>query len=383
MKIAIFTDTYFPQVNGVANSLKRLTDHLEKRQIQYQIFAPEVEDAPVYPNINQFFSIPVFLYPECRTALANPKKIKAKVQEFNPDIIHIATPYMMGLYGLFCAKRLHIPVVSSYHTHFDQYLEYYKAAWLLPVLHKYLKWFHESTLRTFAPSNETKSKLTELGFHSLSIWGRGIDCTQFRPIATTHAVRQKYNIQEEFILLYVGRFAPEKDLSTLSSIIDSVPDNWNKKIHWLLAGDGPSLPEWKRKAADWNNVTLTGYLKGEELSEAYASADLFVFPSTTETFGNVVLESLASGTPAIVSNSGGVKELVADGITGRICTAKSANEFSKAIIELLADQEKRRLFGIAARKYALSQSWESILDKLIGEYEEVLINSRGEQRIYA
>lgn len=383
MKIAIFTDTYFPQVNGVANSLKRLTDHLEKRQIQYQIFAPEVEDAPVYPNINQFFSIPVFLYPECRTALANPKKIKAKVQEFNPDIIHIATPYMMGLYGLFCAKRLHIPVVSSYHTHFDQYLEYYKAAWLLPVLHKYLKWFHESTLRTFAPSNETKSKLTELGFHSLSIWGRGIDCTQFRPIATTHAVRQKYNIQEEFILLYVGRFAPEKDLSTLSSIIDSVPDNWNKKIRWLLAGDGPSLPEWKRKAANWNNVTLTGYLKGEELSEAYASADLFVFPSTTETFGNVVLESLASGTPAIVSNSGGVKELVAEGITGRICTAKSANEFSKAIIELLADQEKRRLFGIAARKYALSQSWESILDKLIGEYEEVLINSRGEQRIYA
>ncbi|MGG0737258.1 glycosyltransferase, partial [Niallia taxi] len=169
----------------------------------------------------------------------------------------------------------------------------------------------------------------------------------------------------------------------LSSIIDSIPDNWNKKIHWLLAGDGPSLPEWKRKAAGWNNVTLTGYLKGEELSEAYASADLFVFPSTTETFGNVVLESLASGTPAIVSNSGGVKELVADGITGRICTAKSANEFSKAIIELLADQEKRRLFGIAARKYALSQSWESILDNLIGEYEEVLINSRGEQRIYA
>lgn len=383
VKIAIFTDTYFPQVNGVANSLKRLTDHLEKRQIQYQIFAPEVEDTPAYPNINQFFSIPVFLYPECRTALANPKRIKAKVQEFNPDIIHIATPYMMGLYGLFCAKKLHIPVVSSYHTHFDQYLEYYRASWLLPVLHKYLKWFHESTERTFVPSKETKSKLAELGFHSLSIWGRGVDCSQFHPIAVNQPIREKYNIQEEYILLYVGRFAPEKDLATLSAIMDSLPESWNNRVHWLLAGDGPCLPEWKRKAAERKNMTLTGYLKGAELSQVYASADLFVFPSKTETFGNVVLESLASGTPAIVSNSGGVKEMVEDGVTGRICPAKSTEHFTAAIIELLNQTMMRNMFGTAARKYALSQSWESILDGLIGEYEEVIMNSREDQRIYA
>lgn len=383
MKIAIFSDTYFPQVNGVAQSLKRLTDHLEKRKIQYEIFAPEINDAPSYPNINQFFSLPFLLYPECRTVIANPKKIKAKLQQFQPDIIHIATPYMMGLYGLFSAKSLNIPVVSSYHTHFDQYLEYYKAPWLLPLLWKYLRWFHDATERTFVPTMETKKKLEDLGFQSLRIWTRGVDSSKFHPFFDTKKVRRKYNITQKYVLTYVGRFAPEKDLKTLNNIMEYLPSSYKENIHWLLVGDGPNFPEWKKKMCNLDNITLTGYLKGEDLAEIYACADLFIFPSSTETFGNVVLESFASGTPAIVANEGGVKEIVQHNITGMICQKKNEHEFIGSIMELLRKEDIRNTMGKAARDYALKQSWESILDGLIEEYRNVLQEKQLQKQKYA
>lgn len=383
LKIAIFSDTCFPQVNGVALSLKRLTDHLEKRKIQFEIFTPEINDAPSYPNINQFFSLPFLLYPECRTVIANPQKIKAKLQQFQPDIIHIATPYMMGLYGLFSAKSLKIPVVSSYHTHFDQYLKYYKTPWLLPLLWKYLRWFHDATDRTFVPTKETKKKLEDLGFQSLRIWSRGVDSFKFHPFFDSYEVRRKYHITQKFVLLYVGRFAPEKDLKTLNNIIDQFPSPYKENIHWLLVGDGPNFQEWKKKMGILDNITLTGYLKGADLAEMYASADLFIFPSSTETFGNVVLESLSSGTPAIVANEGGVKEIVQHNITGKICKKKNEHEFISGIIELLRKEDLRHNMGKAAREYALQQSWESILDGLIEEYRNVLEEKQLQKQKYA
>ncbi|WP_237705254.1 glycosyltransferase [Bacillus coahuilensis] len=142
MRVAIFTDTYYPQVNGVARTLKRLTEQMSKRGYEYEVFAPEIDNSPLYPNVHQFTSIPFLFYPECRTAFANPKTIEKRLKEFKPDLIHITTPLTLGLYGLHAAKKLKIPVVGSYHTHFDLYLDYYKMSWISPLLWKYMKWFH-------------------------------------------------------------------------------------------------------------------------------------------------------------------------------------------------------------------------------------------------
>lgn len=385
LKVAIFTDTYYPQVNGVAQTLKRLTDHLEDKQISYQLYSPENDDhSTTYPNLQQFRSLPTFLYPECRTVITNPKKIEVSLKQFQPDIIHLATPYMMGLYGLFAAKKLNIPVVSSYHTNFDQYLKYYHASLLAPFLWKYLKWFHQSTEKIFVPSMDTKRKLQTRGFYSLELWGRGINCDIFQPYPNEkQALKQKYKIKEEYILLYVGRLAPEKDLVTLNNVIEQLPDHMSDSVHWLIVGDGPNKEMWEAKAAEQENITVTGYIKGEDLAKIYAGGDLFIFPSFTETFGNVVLESLACGTPAVVSNVGGVTEIVENEKNGIICEKENVEQFTNAITELLSNSERREKMGINARDYALTQSWNNIFNQLVDDYKEVILSKNIIDKRYA
>ncbi|MEK5382883.1 glycosyltransferase family 4 protein [Niallia sp. FSL W8-0635] len=384
MKIAIFSDTYFPQVNGVAQTLRRLSNHLDKKQITYQVYSPENKSSTTYPNINQFPSLPFFLYPECRTVITNPKKIENNLKQFKPDLIHLATPYMMGLYGLFAAKKLNIPVVSSYHTNFDQYLKYYHASLLEPFLWKYLKWFHQSTEKIFVPSKETQKKLESLNFSDLKVWGRGIDSDLFKPNTDAkEQIKKKFHIREKYILLFVGRLAPEKDLDTLNKIVDKLPSNIKDSVHWLIVGDGPSKEMWEEKEKKQNNMTLTGYIKGDELARIYAGADLFVFPSYTETFGNVVLEAMACGTPAIVANEGGVKDFVIDNVNGRICEKRNAESFIVAISELLGNEKMRLGMGREARGYALTQSWNSIFDGLLSDYYEVIQSSQKLNKKYA
>lgn len=372
LRIAIFTDTYFPQVNGVAKTLKKYTDYLERKGFEFEVFAPEVDGASLYPRVHQFKSIPFFLYPECRTAFAHPSTILERLQTFSPDIIHVTTPLSMGLLGIHAAKRLNIPIVSSYHTHFDQYLEYYKLGWISPLLWRYIKWFYESSERIFAPSQETMRLLHTKGFSNVSLWSRGVDCTLFHPLNQTVNVREKHNIVEPFILLYVGRLAPEKDLSVLINIIEHFPQEWNSSIHWLIVGDGPSYHEVSEIVESKGNVTMTGYLSGNELASCYAVADVFIFPSQTETFGNVVLEALASGTPPVVSNRGGVAEIVKHEKTGMVCEAAQDEIFISHILQLLKDEDSRSLMAKNGREYALMQTWDQIFEQLVLECQFVV-----------
>jgi len=377
MKVAIFTDTFAPDVNGVARTLKRFTDHLAKRGHEFRVFAPESTNDHLFSNnIHRFTSFPFFLYPECRLALPNMLQIKAELIRFQPDIIHIATPFNVGLCGLHYAKKLNIPLVGSYHTDFDQYLEYYDLQIFSKLLWKYMHWFHRPFQKIFVPSPFTLEQLKRHGFTNLYIWSRGVDCHLFHPNYDKLEVRQKYQIKEKFILSYVGRLAPEKDIETLLKIMNNLSDDVSDKVHWIIVGDGPSKEEMKQKAP--RNITFTGYLNGEELAKVYAASDLFVFPSPTETFGNVVLEALASGTPAIGANSGGVKNIIKHDQTGILCEPKNTEQFIEAI-QYLLNSTKRIQMGHDARKYALSQTWEQILDGLIKEYEEVINNQKAVQ----
>lgn len=371
MKIAIFTDTFTPQVNGVAKTLERFTQYLEHHNIEHYVFAPQntAEDS-LMANVKKMKSIPLALYPECRLAIPNPVFLKRELLQFQPDIIHVATPFNMGLCGMYYAKKLNIPLVGSYHTDFDSYLHYYKMEFFSKMLWNYLIWFHSSLQKTFVPSYETLKQLKRKGFRDLHIWSRGVDCTLYHPNYEAQAVREKYSIKAKHILSYVGRIAPEKDIETLTHIIKQVNAKRKDSVHWLLVGDGPLAEELKEACK--GNVTFTGYLKGEELAQVYSSSDLMVFPSPTETFGNVVLESLACGTPVVGANAGGVKNIIADGKTGFLCEPKQADQFVASVESLLDDIETRNHMRLYAREYALSQSWEQIFENLLCHYEDVI-----------
>jgi glycosyltransferase involved in cell wall biosynthesis len=371
MKIAIFTDTYVPDINGVARTLKRFTDYLEQNQIKYKVFAPESSNDHFFSaNIHRFISLPFFLYPECRLALPNMLTVKEELLKFKPDIIHVATPFNVGLCGLHYAKKLNIPIVGSYHTDFDQYLEYYDLQFLSKILWKYMKWFHRPLKKIFVPSEETREQLKRHGFSNVSIWSRGVDCSQFHPNYDRMNVRKKYKIKEKYILTYVGRIAPEKDIDTLMKIATHLPPYIKDQVHWLIVGDGPLKNELITSAEP--NMTFTGYLKGHDLAETYAASDVFVFPSPTETFGNVVLESMACGTPVVGADSGGVKNIITHGKNGLLCEPKNVEDFVQSIITLLTNDELRSKMGLQARMYALTQNWDTIFEGLLQHYEEAI-----------
>ncbi|SDZ29850.1 Glycosyltransferase involved in cell wall bisynthesis [Evansella caseinilytica] len=373
MKIALFTDTFVPQVNGVARTLSRLVRYFDSHNIQYKIFAPEyVDDKDVYSeHIHYFTSFRFSPYPECRLAIPNVVKIRQQLQLFSPDLIHIATPFNIGLCGLHYSLKYHVPFVASYHTNFDQYLHHYGLSFMSNWIWQYHHWFYRHCKRIYAPSRPTKRHLEEKGFQDVEIWSRGVDCDLFSPGKNTASFREKYNLRKKYLFLYTGRVAPEKDIHVFSQLVERLPSPIKEQTQWVVVGDGPALPALKAKHGD--SVCFTGYLDGDELAAVYAAADLLIFPSSTETFGNVVLESLASGTPAVVADKGGVIDIVEDQKTGFICKEKDAASFLKAIEEYVsASGAAKNSLQKNCRRYALQHSWNSIFSNLIADYEKVI-----------
>jgi glycosyltransferase involved in cell wall biosynthesis len=381
MKIAIFTDTFTPQVNGVARTFQRFVEYLDENKIEYRLFVPDTEEEDLFSNqIFRFTSLPFFLYPECRLALPNVFHVKKELEQFQPDLIHIATPFNMGMTGLYYGKKLNIPIVGSYHTHFDRYLQYYDLQFLSKWLWRYMNWFHRSFQKTFVPSIETKLEIEHKGFENVHIWSRGVDCTKYHPHFFSNRIREQYQITSPFILSFVGRLAPEKDIDILMKTAHQLPPEVKDKVHWLIAGDGPLYEEVKRQKPD--NMTLTGYLTGEPLAELYAASNLFVFPSSTETFGNVVLEAHACGTAAIGARAGGVQEIIHHGHTGLLCEPGNVEDFVTKISQLISDETRLKQMGFEARNYALGRTWDSIFSNLLLHYEEVIMgNHNTEKRV--
>lgn len=371
MRLALFTDTFVPQMNGVALTLGRFTDYLNRRGVEHLVFSPKSTADTVYSDpIRPITSIPFFLYPEVRLALPRLITIRTELERFRPDLLHLATPFNLGLCGLHYARKHHVPHVASYHTHFDRYLSYYRMRPAVPLYWSYINWFHQSCDATFAPSQDTISTLQEHGIDRLLLWSRGVDCSLYTPEKKGNDVRERYGITAPFLFLYVGRIAPEKDIDTLSAIMKYLPDSVKDRVHWLIVGDGPQLQELREQAPA--NVTFAGYQSGEALAQIYASADLFVFPSSTETFGNVVQEAMASGLPVVAANSGGVREMVLPGETGVLCTPRKSESFIREICALVDDNDRMTSFRAETRQFALGRSWDTIFDQLLHDYEQII-----------
>ncbi|MDQ0113271.1 glycosyltransferase family 4 protein [Paenibacillus harenae] len=370
MRIAVFSDTFVPQVNGVALTLKRWTDYLSIHGVDCKLFVP-TEPEPVYEDpVCRLTSIPFWAYPEHRFVIPNLLRIRKELSQFKPDIVHIATPFNVGLAGMYAAQKLHIPIVASYHTHFDQYLESYWFPFAHSWYWSYMKWFHRNCRAIFAPSQETIHLLQSKGLSDLELWSRGVDCDRFTPAKRSNRVRELYGIKERYLLLFVGRLAPEKDLDVLLQLMHRLPDRIRGQVHWLVVGDGPMMEQGLREAPQ--NVTFTGYRDGEELAEWYASSDLFVFPSATETFGNVVLEAAASGLPAVVADRGGVTEIVQHGKTGLHAQAGNVESFLAALDDWFDEPDKWQLFRTEARELAQSRTWDKAMESIYAHCRQIV-----------
>lgn len=373
MRIAIFSDTYVPEVNGVALTLKRYTDYLEKQGIEFRLFVPTTNTpVPSVPQVQRLTSTPFLLYRDCRFALPNPTQIKQVLDDFKPTLIHIATPFNLGLYGLHYGKKHNIRMIASYHTHFDDYLDYYYLTFLKKWIWKYMEWFHRSFEKVYVPSRSTKEKLLSKHLHpEIEIWGRGVNHHIYSPIKQRkNLFIDHYSIHDKKIILYVGRIAPEKDIQIVLETFYSLPDHIKKDTHLVIVGDGPLYRTLSEQYQE--NTTWTGFMEGEQLAQAYASSDLFLFPSPTETFGNVVLEALSSGLPVIGANAGGVQNLIENGVTGFLCEPKNVEAFVHQTVKLLENSSLRATFSTAARAFAKTMSWEEIFDQLIESFDEIL-----------
>lgn len=372
MRIALFTDAFYPQINGVSNTLSYLSRYLSAKNVGHRFFAPdygfETPECGGLP-VERFRGIRPAIYPECRLAFAPLKKMTELLEEYDPDVVHIVTEATLGLAGLRAASAMGLPIVMSYHTNFDQYLRFYHLTHLSQPLWAYMKWFHSFALVNLCPSRDTLRSMERRGFGRLGIWSRGIDLTRFGPSHFSPALRRKLGAGDRTVFLYVGRVSAEKGLDVLARSIRAVNEAHPGRAQFWITGDGPYRREME--ALSLPNVVFTGEKRGLELSQIYASADAFVFPSGTETFGNALLEAMASGLPPVCTDSGGVTDYTADGENALVCRYGDPESLARAVAALL-DPALRARIREGALRTARSRSWESVFDTLMRHYRAAL-----------
>lgn len=379
MRVALFTDTYLPDVNGVSKTLARWVNYLQKNNVEVRVFAPSIPKegfSDQGDTVHRMFSVPFMLYSELRLGIPNPIQVNKLLDEFQPTIVHCATPFNIGLYGHRYAMKHKIPFVASYHTHFDQYLSHYNIEFIEQTLWKYMKWFHQECRKIYVPSPSTGDYLVEQGFEAgvIEVWGRGLDLSTFTPLVDRKRVLAGHGVSDEkFVVLYVGRLAPEKNVDVFFEVYKRFSKKYPGKFQFVLAGDGPLNDELRGAFPKDENPDLSflGFIQGKALAEIYAAADVFLFPSATETFGNVVLEAMGSGTPVIGAAAGGVKDNIQHERTGLLCEPGNAHAFEMSLLRLAEDRDLRMEMVREGLAYVEQQSWDRIFGKLLESYRKV------------
>ena len=377
MRITIVTETYFPQVNGVSRTLGELVRFLSENGDQVQLIYPDYGENVVDARVHTVRSITLPFYKELRLPLPPFGSTHRVINMFQPDIVHIATEATLGLSILRFAIRRRLPVVSSFHTNFDQYSGHYQVGWARGLIWRYLRWFHNQTRETYVPSATTIRALEALGFERTVLWKRGVDSTLFRPDrpGRLDARRALGWSPEDVVITYVSRIAPEKNVEYLAEAL-AIVSSQRPDVRILFVGDGPTRPILEKRLGP--AARFVGYRKGDDLADHYSASDIFAFSSLSETFGNVVLEAMATGLPVVALRAGGVGEIVQSGTTGILVQPSEPPErFATALLSLVDDPANRRAMGEAARNYALSQSWDAIMGSLRHRYQAVVEEQAG------
>jgi phosphatidylinositol alpha 1,6-mannosyltransferase len=369
LRVAYFSGTMRRGQDGVTRVLYRTIDALRDQGIKSIFFSPIVPDAgDSSAEMRTVPSIAFPWYPDYRIALPGYKAFTAELQQFRPDILHIHSPCTLGCAAVHWGKRNNVPVVATYHTHFASYAKYYKIKALEVFGWNYMRSLYHSCQRVYVPSIPILHELATRGLEHLAFMPHGVDAATFSPRHRSRNWRTGVTPEGKKILLYAGRLVWEKDLQTLigaCAILKAQRSDWIL----VLAGDGPVRAEL---ASAMPEAKFLGSLAGRELSAAYASSDILVFPSTTETFGNVVVEAMASGLPPICAAEGGAGGSIQHGITGFITNPRDASDIARHVGLLLDDPSKLLSMGKAARAYARTQTWEGIFERLFADYKSVV-----------
>jgi phosphatidylinositol alpha 1,6-mannosyltransferase len=369
MRIAIVTESFPPDVNGVAHSVVRVAEHLLARGHQPMVIAPQppsglprVAGQFPYPVV-RLGSLPLPGYPSLRLGLPGPKLRQALISH-GTDVVHLAAPVVLGARAAQVARRLGIPAVSVYQTDVPSYARAYKlrgmteaAAW------RWLRTVHNSTARTLAPSTASATALLAHGFERVWLWGRGVDTERFQPARRSAALRRALAPNGEILVGYVGRLAHEKRVELLAPVAQ-LPG-----VRLVIVGGGPQ-EEQLRKVMP--GAVFLGMRSGAQLARIYASLDVFAHAGPYETFGQTLQEAAASGLPSVAPAQGGPLDLVQDGVTGFLVPAHSSGAMVDAVAKLVRDPALRTRMGQAARERMLGRSWAALGDQLILHYAAAL-----------
>lgn len=365
MKIAIYAGMFAKDRDGATKSLYELTGSLLENNIEVAVWGFKTSPWKRKGlSIHKIPSVPLPIYPDYRISLPT-LKLKEQLTRFNPDVIHIAVPDIAGIFLMRFARSKGIPVLTSFHTDFPSYLKSYHLGFLYKPTWWYFKWFYNTARVVLAPTETMIRRLKTHHIRRVKLWSRGIHPHMYNTSFRSESLRDQWGARDKKVILYCGRFVWYKDLETFIRVYQRFKSEGPRNVVFVLAGDGPIRDELERRMPD---ARFTGYLHGEALSRAYAGSDIFLFPSTTEAFGNVVLEALSSGLPAVVSDVGGCREIVEKSNAGLVVKAGDAALFYKSCRELVENPGLYKRFRSNGLKYAEKHRWEEINRRVIDEY---------------
>ena len=371
LRIACVTETYPPEVNGVASTMARFVEGLHRRNHDVQLIRPRQaasQAAEAQPRFHEVLmrGLPIPKYPNLRMGVPSKRALVKLWSTHRPDVVHIATEGPLGWSALQAALHLKLPVCSDFRTNFHAYSKHYGVGWLHRPIMAYLRKFHNRTQATMVPTEALRRDLEAAGFRHVNVVKRGVDTSSFNPAHRSEALRAQWGAAPtDLVVGYVGRLAQEKNLAVLTQAFDAIR-RAVPRAKLVMVGDGPQRAELQ---ARWPDAVFAGQRIGNDLSAHYASVDLFLFPSITETFGNVTPEAMASGLPVVAFDYAAAAQIIQHGISGRLVPFGDGEAFVREALTLANDRAQRAAMGPAAREAAARLTWDSI----VARFETVLL----------
>ncbi|MCT2297054.1 glycosyltransferase family 1 protein [Brachybacterium muris] len=376
MRILVVAESFLPHMNGVTNSVLRIVDHYTASGDDVAIIAPQWPRADTSlrtacgrrVKVRRIPSVPLAGYPDVRIATTSAAALRRRITDFEPDVIHLASPTVLGGRAVVAAQKLGVPTVAVYQTDIPGYTARYGMPFLESASWQLLRDVHNRASLTLAPSTATRDQLVAHGVERVHLWRRGVDTSLFSPSLRSERLRAKLAGPGERIVLYVGRLAPEKQVEDLK-VIHDMPG-----VRLVIVGEGPERDALRRHMP---RARFTGFRSGTDLATHLASADLFIHPGELETFGQTIQEAMASGLPVIAPRSGGPVDLVTPSRTGWLYTPGMLDELREAATDLLFDDAKRAAFGEAAQDSVRKRTWPVLSEQLRGFYQQAITANIG------
>jgi len=381
LRVALFSGNYNYVRDGANQALNRLVGYLLRQGVQVRVYSPTVKN-PAFEPTGDLVSIPAIPIPlreEYRLPIALPARVKRDLKEFNPNVIHLSSPDIVGHRAVTWARRNKIAAVASVHTRFETYLAYYHLQIFEPDVRAILRRFYRRCEVVMAPAESTAAILRAQRMNrDIAIWGRGVDRDQFNPERRSLEWRRSLGIgDEEMVIAFLGRVVMEKGLDVFAEAILALIDR-GVRHRVLVIGDGPAKAWFEQQLPD---AIFTGQLTGDELARAVASSDVLLNPSVTEAFGNVTLEAMACGLPVIAAEATGATNLVRHGMTGTLVEGAEPEEMADALAAYAEDPDLRRRHGEAGLAVARTMDWDSINSSVVRVYMHAILKRRRVERI--